>query len=266
MKRFIAMLLCTAMLLTLTAQAFAADGENWICSSCAQENEPSNFCIYCGNRYTTESKARTTLQRLRPGCYVTLGQYEQDNDLSNGAEEIEWLVLDVDWASSTALVSSWYILDAHCFQRGTDSSVFSSFYSGWAGSEIREWLNDTFLNAAFSSEEQKVVLSLPVSTPEHYDRSGGPDTMDQIFLLSEEEATRYFLHDAERQAPPTLYAISRGASYYNVEKEHMIRDSLKGTARCGEWLLRSPNREAKRVSCITSSGSFTSGYTAKTNA
>ena len=27
--------------------------------------------------------------------YVTLGQYEQDNNVSNGPEEIEWLVLAI---------------------------------------------------------------------------------------------------------------------------------------------------------------------------
>lgn len=37
---------------------------------------------------------------------ITFGAYEQDNDLTNGKEPIEWIVLDVDKKTNRALVIS----------------------------------------------------------------------------------------------------------------------------------------------------------------
>ena len=36
---------------------------------------------------------KTVAPDVQVGTYVTFGSYEQDNDLSNGKEDIEWLVL-----------------------------------------------------------------------------------------------------------------------------------------------------------------------------
>ena len=47
------------------------------------------------------------------GNIVAFGRYEQDNDLTNGPEPIEWIVLDVvDGEKTKALLLSKYGLDA----------------------------------------------------------------------------------------------------------------------------------------------------------
>ena len=47
---------------------------------------------------------------LSAGEIVTFGTYEQDDDPANGAEKIEWIVIDVE--EHRALLLSRYVLDA----------------------------------------------------------------------------------------------------------------------------------------------------------
>ena len=72
----------------------------------------------------------------------------------------------------------------------------------WADSEIRAWLNDDFLNDAFSKYEQESILLSEIPNPdnEEYVVDGGRDTKDRIFLLSTDEARRYFDNDRDRAA------------------------------------------------------------------
>lgn len=110
------------------------------------------------------------------GSIVTYGQYEQDNNKSNGKEAIEWIVLKYDSATGRSLLLSRYGLDAHRFD--------SKYYQGWDKSEIRSWLNSTFLNTAFTESEQKGIVTTRISTPSYREYSGGSDTEDMIWLLS----------------------------------------------------------------------------------
>ena len=43
------------------------------------------------------------------GTTITLGEYEQDNDVSNGPEPIKWIVLDIQ--DNKTLILSKYLLD-----------------------------------------------------------------------------------------------------------------------------------------------------------
>lgn len=63
----------------------------------------------------------------------------------------------------------------------------------WAKSQIRKYLNGTFLNE-FSSAEQSLILETVNKNPlaREYGRpSVSPDTTDRIFLLSKEEFQSY---------------------------------------------------------------------------
>ncbi|MGN0793120.1 MAG: DUF6273 domain-containing protein [Aristaeellaceae bacterium] len=143
------------------------------------------------------------------GSIVTFGSYEQDNYTGNGKEGIEWIVLDYEPNGDYALLISRYCLDAHYFNRET--------YNAWSDSDIRSWLNDTFYAAAFSSSERNAVMMAEVETV----RANGrlETTQDRVFLLSKEEAMRFFPgrtwneseEVAARRAVPTAYAVANGA-------------------------------------------------------
>ncbi len=120
--------------------------------------------------------------------FVTFGHYEQDNNESNGKEPIEWRVLDGQPASGGSLfLISEKILDIGVFDSEGDAN--------WSTSEIRVWLNDTFLNAAFSQEEQERIKIHKHN--EHnvfrniYDKTDcGPSTEDKVGLLDIYDLTR----------------------------------------------------------------------------
>ena len=138
------------------------------------------------------------------GGMITFGTYEQDNNIANGKEEIEWLVLDKQ--DGKILIISKYVIDAQKYNSELT-------WITWETCTLRTWLNNDFLNTAFSSEEKGTITF------------GGTTTQDKVFLLSENEAKEYFETNEMRCASPTEYAISQGA----------LRTVSLGTTR---WTLR----------------------------
>ncbi len=125
---------------------------------------------------------------VEPGDTLYLGKYEQDNDLENGPEDIEWLVLERD--GDLALIVSKYILDAG---RHDDYEVRDD---DWEGSVIRTWLNEDFLQSAFTPEEQQWI----------------PRSTDRIFLLSLKETQTYLTDPEILITSATPYAMTNGAN------------------------------------------------------
>ena len=172
------------------------------------------------------------------GDYVKFGTYEQDNDTSNGKEDIEWLVLAKE--NGKALLISRYGLDSQVYHR-------SETYISWENCTLRTWLNETFLNSAFSNAEQGRIINSTVTAdknPDH-DSSPGNNTTDKIFLLSISEANRYFSTDNARQCEPTKYAKKHGAWTYDNG--------------CGWWWLRSPGSQSRYAAFVNSTGPVSNG-------
>ena len=144
------------------------------------------------------------LKVAKPGDYVFFGKYEQDNDVSNGKEDIEWLVLEVK--DGKVLVISKYALDCKEYNR---------YYIDvtWETCTLREWLNNDFYNAAFSADEKAMIPTVTVSEDKNpnYSINPGNATRDQVFLLSVTEANKYFSSNDARQCKATDYAVAKGA-------------------------------------------------------
>lgn len=164
----------------------------------------------------------TKIQEIKQasvGSYITFGAYEQDNNTSNGKEDIEWLVLAKE--NNRLLVISRYALDAKPYNaENTDVT--------WETCTLREWLNNDFLNAAFTSTEQAMIPTVMVTADKNpdYDTDPGNATQDKVFLLSIPEADGYFTSDSARKCMPTAY----------VKKQGVWTDD---NGRC-IWWLRSP--------------------------
>ena len=94
------------------------------------------------------------------GDTIRFGSYEQDNDLSNGAEEIEWIVLDVD--KNAALVISKYVLDIGAF----NDEYSESSNITWGICQLRGWLNGPFYSAAFGPDHRGRILTSEVPAGE----------------------------------------------------------------------------------------------------
>ena len=155
------------------------------------------------------------------GDVIYFGTYEQDNNFSNGKEEIEWRVLEKD-ENGRMLVVSKYALDC----RNYHSSVKQIT---WEDSDIRSWLNNDFYSNVFSSSEKSAVKTVTNENTGNSDFNvnGGNKTSDKIFILSIDEAKRYLPNNIDRMCQATKYAESKGTEL----------DSLTHNCR---WWLRSP--------------------------
>lgn len=175
------------------------------------------------------------------GSTVFFGAYEQDNDTSNGKEDIEWLVLAK--SGNKMLVISKYALDAQSYSTEATAT--------WETSSLRTWANDTFLKAAFSANEQKRILSANVSADENpvWTVDPGNATIDKVFLLSITEAEKYFATNESRRCSQTAYVKARSSS-----------TSSRGTTAddetaCG-WGLRSPGMNQFHFANVLGDGSI----------
>ena len=141
------------------------------------------------------------IKSVNVGDIYTFGSYEQDNDSSNGQEDIEWLVLSKK--GTRILVISKYALD---YKRYDDLD----FDITWESCALREWLNKDFVDAAFSAEEKAMipVTTVPADKNPEYGTDPGNETQDRVFLLSVKEAKEYFTSESERACEPTAYAIA----------------------------------------------------------
>ena len=166
------------------------------------------------------SRNKDRLKDIQVGSYIKFGAYEQDNNISNGKEDIEWLVLDVK--DGKVLVISKYALDCQPYNTSKTNVT-------WGTCSLRKWLNNDFVNAAFSAIEKAMIPTVTVSADMNYTyfTNPGKATQDQVFLLSITEANKYFNSDSARQCKPTEYAFSNGA---NINRSN-------GNCR---WRLRSP--------------------------
>ena len=162
---------------------------------------------------------------LNVGDTLVFGTYEQDNDTTNGKENIEWLVLAKE--NNRVLVVSDKALDCKPYNQSWE-------YVTWETCSLRNWLNNDFINAAFTAEERAMIPTVTVSADKNLVSSTDPGnaTKDKVFLLSIVEAEKYCTSDEARRCVPTEYAISNGA--YTSD-----RYAEGDKATCG-WWLRSP--------------------------
>lgn len=139
---------------------------------------------------------------------VTFGAYEQDGNLENGQEPIEWIILDKD--DDRMLLISKYILDAQYYYEINTSAE----KIGWEDSTVRTWLNTDFYNTAFGEEEKKYIpLSKIISSWRN--TSITEETDDYVFLLSNDEVEAYFddhvgSDRGESKCEQTEYATRQG--------------------------------------------------------
>lgn len=173
--------------------------------------------------------AAAGMAEVAVGDHIIFGSYEQDNDLTNGQEPVEWRVLELK--GDEALVISLYALDAKPYNK-------DGGHASWIKSSLRAWLNAEFYDTAFTEAEKACILTKEIEnwreTP----------TADPVFLLENDQAKQLFANHADRQAKPTDYAIAQG-----------IYLSKKYGPGNIQWWLRSISWESRaRAAYVAASG------------
>ena len=113
------------------------------------------------------------------GDTVTFGTYEQNNNYSDGNENIEWVVIDKQ--EDKIMVVSKYIIAEQPFNTTNEGHI------SWENCTLRKWLNNDFLNEAFSGAEKNLITDTTVFSTEYLVVGATYSTTDKIFLLSENE-------------------------------------------------------------------------------
>ena len=113
----------------------------------------------------------------------------------------------------------------------------------WETCSLREWLNNDFIDSAFSEEEKAMIPTVTVLADKNpkYNTYPGGTTQDKVFLLSIAEANKHFRSDSARQCEPTQYAVANGAYI----------DSDNGNCW---WWLRSPGNYQDNAAIVSFDG------------
>ena len=163
---------------------------------------------------------------INAGDIYRFGSYEQDNNFANGKELIEWKVLKVK--EGKALLVSNYCLDCKTY-----NEVYE--YTTWETCSIRKWLNDIFLNDAFSASEKSLIIQSQIENRDNLTSEGGNDTTDYIFLLSVDEVETFLVEDTT--ATPYCLAVDE-------RNEKRAREGVVN------WWLRGPGGYHKAENLI----------------
>ena len=189
----------------------------------------------------------------KAGDIITFGTYEQDNVLENGAEPIEWMVLDV--FDGKASLISLYGLDTKPFHEDGKSGVT------WSESDLRSWLNGEFYETAFDEKLREQILTTRLETypSAQYNKVSVEQTYteDKVYLLSIDELFFAFeadsilrfsedcFHSKASRAKATEYARAQGA----WEKEY--DDGV-----FSPWLLRTPGLSSHHITRVDTYGAL----------
>ena len=173
--------------------------------------------------------AEQTAAALNVGDHFVLGNYEQDNDLTNGKEPIEWRVLQIE--NGELLAISLYALDSQPYNtRGG--------HARWNTASLRDWLSYEFYNAAFGDDEKQVIITKELENWKEQNTTGDPVT-----LITCDEAKQLFANHEDRMCTPTDYCVAQGArlstkfrkdkdGYYNVNwwtRNHSWESNARGS-------------------------------------
>ena len=220
----------------------------------------SDYMEYKDVYYGGEKYRGVRFSQYRPYCtgYISNAEYSYQDD--NGYypdqtywfkfEPITWVVID----PSTGFCMSQSVIDSQAFNNyvlkwGADyygDPDHSNKSNNYAGSDIRDWLNNDFYRDYFTPEEQQQIIE---STSDNSSlNSGGdgryevPQTQDKIFLPSLHDIVSVDDGFAEKAITPDAARRKKGSDYAKCQG---LYPSIYATEPdCSEnasWWLRSTN-------------------------
>ena len=139
---------------------------------------------------------------------IKFGQYEQDNNIKNGKESIEWIPITAN--EEKVLLISKFILDFKTYS-------FKKENIDWEKSDIRKFLNNDFYNNSFTNNEQYHIASsdLVSFTGSYRDKEGPISTKDYIFIPGYYE---YELLNSYKGATKKIFKTTRTLYASNIIK------------------------------------------------
>ena len=180
-------------------------------------------CVYFGNYWQNDTNGD--------------GTADQQDD----KEPIKWRVLSVDGRDAFLMADQ--CLDAQPYDEEDEDVT-------WETCTLRTWLNDTFLNNAFSANEKSTIRYTAVVNEDnsYYGTEGGNDTVDQVYVLSEREAynTTYGFENSE----------DKSSTRESIITEYTKGPNVYTGGENGNWRLRTLGKDSKRAMIVSLNGSI----------
>ena len=198
----------------------------WMYTDTPETYTEDDFYILYGGEYYS-GPAECHVVNAKRMEYVTFGTYMQSADENQGKEPIEWLILTQD--DEKMLVVSRYCLDYLKYPDDWSSNI------SWENSSLRSYLNNEFIENAFTAEEQQEIIlteNQNTANEDFYCTVDGNRTEDRVFLLSIDEVQKYL------SAPGSSGSlkIAYGTDYlYDKLQSHYV---FKEYGQPLDWALR----------------------------
>jgi hypothetical protein len=104
--------------------------------------------------------------------------------------DYQWKVLDIK--ENKMLIISDQIIEQRDYHDKKETIT-------WEHSEIRHYLNNSFLERFSSSDKERILTTHNINADNPwYGSFGGADTVDRVFLLSLDEVVRLYFGDSSR--------------------------------------------------------------------
>lgn len=218
-KKLMALILCAIMMITMLPPGAKVSQAATSVSNPRTANGVSTWdCIYFGNYYQSNSSTK---------------------------EPIKWRVLSVK--ENEAFVVADKALDCQPYNETYEDVT-------WETCTLRQWLNSTFLDAAFDAEEQSAIKTTTVVNEDNisFGTAGGNTASDKIFLLSQNEVknSSYGFNSVYDTVSETRQCK---ASAYAVENNCWTSSSDGYAGNCW-WWLRSPGYLSNDASDVSYGG------------
>ena len=207
-------------------------------SSSQEEDKESEHKEETTAKVESSSQKEDKNSDYKIGETIEFGNYPQEED---GTEKpIEWIVMKNE--GNQVLLLSKYVLDTKPYNKESKAVT-------WETSDIRKWLNNEFYTTAFNKAEKGRIQTTLIKNEDNFETktSGGNDTKDKVFLLSQKEAETLFSNKKERIAKATGYTQKTGV--YVNERTNAL------------WWLRSPGNGSDAAGTVHWNGWINSdGY------
>ena len=204
--------------------------------------------VSCGAKKTTTNNAKSEVKdetilvndfvndEKTNYSIVKFGHYEQDGNKSNGAEEIEWLVLDVD--VNNYLLLSRYVLDSKNFNEEQVDTIY-------ANSTLRKWLNEDFIGSAFSAKDATYL-----DDTSKYSTKIMKD--DKVSILDKDMCSKYF--GKENTNNENMKLATLGTEYAKSQGLQVDKNHSSSFYNHGSFLLSDNGENLSKVVWVGQKG------------
>ena len=154
-----------------------------------------------------------------------------------------WLVIERQ--ENKLLLLATEVIDLHAFHKKAQDVT-------WAESDLRKWLNTKLFKQIFNKKEQALIEPTLLSNPRIDGKPDDPQTTDSVFLLSVEEAKKYFgIRDYYTAPYMGNWVNSLGLCGAEPHLESYHNYFIDDFLRSYSYYLRTPGLASNTVSVIT---------------